>query len=265
LGGNAIHTPDTGLPNEPLNVINVTLADNDGAVADAVTVAGSTDIANSRTNNFTNTLISGNEVGIKTDAEGEGVVTLTKVLITNDVTTNVQGFAPARITGTPLSGNTGYAGPDDYRLLPTADGVDDGDTVAGITRDLDGVNRPVGPAFDIGAYETTAQKEEQTITFNAPLPNRVLTDSPFNVQPPPTASSTLPVMLTSLTLEVCTVTPNGNTYQVELLQAGTCRIRASQPGNAIYNPAPNVTRSFEVGENEVPEAETYLPALEKQP
>jgi hypothetical protein len=265
LGGNAIHTPDVGVPDEPLNVINVTIADNDGTVPDAVTVAGSTNITSSRLNNFTNTLISGAEVGIKSDTEGEGVIALTKVLITNDVTTTLQGFAPARITGTPpLGGNRGYVGPDDYHLLSTADGVDDGNTVAGITQDLDGTNRPVGPAFDIGAYETTAQKQNQTITFNAPLPNRLLADSPFNVQPTPTSSSNLPVQLTSLTPAVCTVSPNGNVYQVELLTAGTCRIRASQPGSATVNPAPNVTRSFEIGENEVPKAETYLPALEKQ-
>lgn len=264
LGGNAIHTPDTGAPDEPLNVINVTIADNDGAVPDAVTVAGSADTANSRVNNFTNVLISGTEVGIKSDAESEGVATLTKVLITNDVTNKVQGFAPARITGSPLSGNTGYVGADDYHLVSTADGVDDGSTVAGITRDLDGVSRPVGPAFDIGAYETTAQKLDQTITF-APIPNHILADSPFNIQPNPSASSNLPVMLTSLTSDVCTVSPNGNSYQVELLKTGTCRIRANQPGNAEFNAAPAVTRSFEVGETEVPKSEVYLPALEKQP
>jgi hypothetical protein len=128
--------------------------------------------------------------------------------------------------------------------------------VSGITQDLDGVNRPVGPAYDIGAYETTLQKENQIITF-AELPNRALADSPFTVQA--TASSNLPVMLESLTPAVCTLSGNS----VTLVAAGTCSIRASQPGNAAFNPAPSVTRSCDVGVT-VPQELLHLPALEKE-
>jgi hypothetical protein len=136
--------------------------------------------------------------------------------------------------------------------------VDDGDTVAGITHDLDGIPRPVGPAFDIGAYETTLQKQNQTITF-APINNRALADSPFTVNP--TASSGLPVQLTSQTLAVCTV--NGN--EITLLAEGTCSLLAEQPGNATFNPAPSVTRSFEIGIVAPPQQQTlHLPFLERQ-
>src|SRR5690606_11592947 len=117
--------------------------------------------------------------------------------------------------------------------------------------------RPVGPAFDIGAYETTLQKQNQTITFAA-LSNRALTDSPFQLVPP-TASSGLPVMLESLTPTVCTL--NGST--VTLIAEGTCSIRASQPGNAAFNPAQPVTRSFEVGVTAPPEL-LRLPVLSKE-
>ena len=254
MGGNAIHSPYIGLPEEPLRVINVTIADNVGAVNDAVTVEGTANPAASRRNFFTNVLISGNDVGIRSD--GEGFAELVKVLMINNVTTPTDNFDATRLTGTPLSGNIGFVGGGNYRLLPGADGVDDGDTVPGITQDLDGVSRPVGPAFDIGAFETTLQKQNQSITF-AELPNRALADSPFTVSP--TASSNLPVQLTSLTPAVCTV--SGTT--VTLVTVGTCSLQASQPGNATFNPAPSVTRSFAIGVD-VPQETLHLPVLEKQ-
>ena len=46
----------------------------------------------------------------------------------------------------------------------------------------------------------------------------------------------------SLTPGVCTV----STRTVKLIAAGTCAIAANQAGNANYNPAPQVTRSFAV-------------------
>ncbi|MCC6457631.1 MAG: hypothetical protein IT328_21930 [Caldilineaceae bacterium] len=253
VGGNAIHTPYIGSPDEPLRVINVTIADNNGAVPEAVKVEGSANLPNTRVNAFTNVLISGSEIGIKSD--GEGVASLQKVLITNDVTTKTGGFAVDRLTGTPLDGIAGYVGGGDYHLVPGADGVDDGDTIPGITQDLDGTSRPVGPAFDIGAYETTLQKQNQSITFAA-LPNRALAESPFTAQA--TASSGLPVQLESLTPAICTL--SGNT--VTLIAEGTCSIRASQPGNPAFNPAQPVTRSFEVGVTVPPEL-LHLPVLSK--
>ena len=254
LGGNAIHSPYIGVPNEPLHVINVTIADNVGAVDDAIRVEGLANEGNSRRNFFTNVLISGNTVGIRSD--GDGFAELVKVLMTNDVATPTDNFTISRLTGTPLSGNVGFVGGGDYHLTPGADGVDDGDTVAGITQDLDGVSRPVGPAFDIGAYETTLQKQNQTITF-APISNHALDESPVPVQP--TASSGLPVQLTSQTPAICTVSANS----VNLLSAGTCTLEANQPGNASFNPAPTVTRSFEIGVD-VPLENLYMPHLEKQ-
>ena len=253
LGGNAIHSPYIGIPAEPLRVINVTIADNVGAVNDAITVEGLADAGSSRRNFFINVLISGNTVGIRSD--GEGFAELQKVLMTNDVTTPTTNFNIGRLTGTPLSGTIGFVGGGDYHLTPGADGVDDGDTVAGITQDLDGVSRPIGPAFDIGAYETTLQKENQTITF-APIPNHALEDSPVPVQP--TASSGLPVQLTSQTPTICTV----NATSITLLSIGTCTLEANQPGNATYNPAPTVTRSFEIGVD-VPQETLHMPRLEK--
>ena len=85
----------------------------------------------------------------------------------------------------------------------------------------------------------TVTKVAQTITFVRP-PNVTLLDSPVTLAP--TASSGLPVTLTSTTTAVCTVSG----LQVTLLAAGTCTLTATQAGNAIYAAAPAITRSFAV-------------------
>ncbi len=79
----------------------------------------------------------------------------------------------------------------------------------------------------------------QTITFNA-LQNKVVGDAPFTITA--TASSNLSVTFASQTNGVCDATG----AQVTLLNGGLCIIRASQPGNATYAPAPDVDRSFTV-------------------
>ena len=56
------------------------------------------------------------------------------------------------------------------------------------------------------------------------------------------ATSGLPVKVTSRTPTVCTVRDGG----VRLRGAGTCRLRASAPGNAAYLPAADVEASFRV-------------------
>lgn len=82
-------------------------------------------------------------------------------------------------------------------------------------------------------------KLDQTITFAA-LPNRTFGDAPFTVTA--SASSGLPVTIASQTPTVCTI--EGNT--VTLLSTGTCTLRATCLGDATYNEAPFVERSFVV-------------------
>ena len=85
----------------------------------------------------------------------------------------------------------------------------------------------------------TVAKRGQTITFA--LGNHALGDAPFTVSA--TASSFLPVSFSALTPAVCSV--SGTT--VTVVAAGTCTVRASQPGNAVFAPAPNLDQSFTVG------------------
>jgi hypothetical protein len=49
------------------------------------------------------------------------------------------------------------AAANDYHLLEGAAPVDKGEALADVTTDRDGVPRPVGPAYDVGAYEWTDQ------------------------------------------------------------------------------------------------------------
>jgi hypothetical protein len=83
----------------------------------------------------------------------------------------------------------------------------------------------------------TPPRASQTIFFD-PLPDRVLGDPPFVVNA--TASSDLPVgfnVTGSCTLAAKTVT---------MTSIGNCTITASQPGNANYEPAPQVSRTFAI-------------------
>jgi hypothetical protein len=99
---------------------------------------------------------------------------------------------------------------------------------------------------------TNPVKLDQTITFD-PLPNKTLGTPTFPVTA--TASSSLPVSYTVLTLSVCTLSGNMTT----LVSAGACAIRAMQSGDATYNPAPSVDQSFQVT---VP-LMVYLPLMMK--
>ena len=81
--------------------------------------------------------------------------------------------------------------------------------------------------------------EDQTITFTN-IPDKITTDPPFTISA--TASSGLPVTFTLLSGPA---TLSGNTVTLDGVP-GTVTIRASQPGNAEYNPAPDVDQSFNV-------------------
>jgi hypothetical protein len=80
-------------------------------------------------------------------------------------------------------------------------------------------------------------KADQTITFG-PLASKTVGDPDFAVSA--SASSGLPVSFGaggSCTVSAATVHLNG---------VGSCAITASQPGDANYNPAPDVTRTFSI-------------------
>jgi hypothetical protein len=93
-----------------------------------------------------------------------------------------------------------------------------------------------------GTWTFTSSKVGQTITFGA-LGNRGEGES-FTVSA--TASSALTVEFSTTTPSVCTWGGTNGTMITVFHTAGTCTVRASQAGNATYNPAPNVDQSFSV-------------------
>lgn len=86
---------------------------------------------------------------------------------------------------------------------------------------------------------TLTLRDTQSIAFD-PISNHIYGDAPFQIHA--TASSGLPVTFTSLTPSVATV--SGNT--VTIVASGMATIRASQSGDAIYQPAVDVDQTFTV-------------------
>lgn len=82
-------------------------------------------------------------------------------------------------------------------------------------------------------------KADQTITFD-PIPDRAFGDPPFT--PTASTSSHLPVFFTVISGPA--LVTNGNL--VTILGPGLVTVRASQPGDATYNAAADVDRTFTV-------------------
>jgi hypothetical protein len=88
---------------------------------------------------------------------------------------------------------------------------------------------------------TATPRSDQTITFNA-IPNKNALSANFTLNA--TASSTLPVTYQVVSgSNVATVTSSGT---VDVLGTGVATIRASQDGNASFNPAPTVEQTLTV-------------------
>jgi hypothetical protein len=104
-----------------------------------------------------------------------------------------------------------------------------------ITASQDG-NADYSPAASV-VRTFSIGKADQQITFDA-LSNKTVGDADFNVSA--TVSSGLAVNLAAA--GNCTITGT----QVHLTGAGACTVTASQDGNADYNPAPAIARTFSI-------------------
>jgi Subtilase family len=102
-----------------------------------------------------------------------------------------------------------------------------------------GVGTPIG----IGAFQPGSErKEAQTITFTSSAPAQATVGgATYTVSA--TASSGLPVLLSSGAPSLCSVEES----TVSFIGAGTCTIDANQPGDRRYSPAPVIQQSFAVG------------------
>ena len=139
------------------------------------------------------------------------------------------GAEPTLVTDSPVAGTS-------YTVSGLASGVTYYFDVTAVNRA--GQSIPSNQAHAAGLKVRV--RNAQTIHFGS-LASRVA-GARFRLSA--TASSGLPVSFRSDTPRVCTV--SGST--VRTAAAGRCAIRASQAGNADYQPAADVTQSFTVGQ-----------------
>ena len=104
----------------------------------------------------------------------------------------------------------------------------------------------IGLGLPTASFALTNLKANQTITFGA-LPNKTFGGADFPLNPSPTASSGLPVSLS--TNGQCTVTGPPPSWTVHLTGAGSCAITATQDGDSFYNAAPSVMQSFSIAKS----------------
>ena len=148
--------------------------------------------------------------------------------------------------GSPITGYTVTSSPGG--LTATADGATTTAIVTGLTNGtsytftVTATNAiGMGPASAPSNAVTPAAPVPQSITFARP-PNSTLAQSPVTTSP--TASSGLPVTLTSNTPAICSI----DGFEIDLHTAGTCSVTATQPGNPDYLPASPITRTFTVSQ-----------------
>ncbi|WP_454710068.1 DUF7948 domain-containing protein [Delftia acidovorans] len=93
-----------------------------------------------------------------------------------------------------------------------------------------------------GIFVTLQIRRPQVISFPAQADQPFTAGASFDLGPPTTASSNLPVDYASTTPGVCTV--SGAT--VTMVSAGICRVTASQPGNTLWLAATDVSQDIEL-------------------
>lgn len=92
----------------------------------------------------------------------------------------------------------------------------------------------------VATYKGDVVKQDQTIRVTTAAPTDATVGGSTALSA--TATSGLAVSFSSSTSSVCTVSGS----VARFVAAGTCTVRASQGGNAAYNPAPTVSQTFSV-------------------
>jgi hypothetical protein len=152
---------------------------------------------------------------VTTTAGYPAATTITKIgSLPAGVTFTDNGDGTGTLAGTPAAGTAGS-----YPLTLTASNS------AGSTQQ---------------SFTLTVGKKSQVTTFGT-LPDRLYGAANFTLTA--SATSQLPITFTSNSTSVCTVSRT----TVTLRAAGTCGITASQAGDATWQAASPVTRTFTVG------------------
>ncbi|MFK7800679.1 MAG: hypothetical protein AB8G95_03510 [Anaerolineae bacterium] len=130
-----------------------------------------------------------------------------------------------------------------------ADSLDinnNGNTAETLPIDLDGEFRVYSTTVDMGAYEISVAPTAQTITFTLLPEAESGLDIDDSTTLTATASSGLPVEFSSNTPLICSVTGD----VALMLAGGTCSVTASQGGDNVYGPAPDVIRTISVSKQD---------------
>ena len=178
----------------------------------------------------------------------------TQVAWSPDITTPRAPSVSALTQSVRVTANRGTGGlPTSYLVISTPDDVTCTIVLPETSCVVTGL--AAGTAY---TFTTTATKESTTtasspastvvrpltaqiISFTGPV-DREFSSTPFVVTA--TSNSNLSLVLTSTTLDVCTVAG----LEVTMLTVGTCTLAASSVGNATYADATEVIRSFTISE-----------------
>lgn len=165
---------------------------------------------------------------------GDGAADVTWATPANDGGDAISAYTATCTNGTDSASTTGPTPP------LTVGGLVNGTAYTCTVAATNGV----GTGASSAPSNVVTPMGNQTISFG-PQPGR--TYSPggtFPIDPPAVASSGLAVVYGSATPEVCTV----NAAAVAIVAAGTCTITADQPGDAAWNPAPQVSQSLVIAQ-----------------
>ncbi len=150
--------------------------------------------------------------------------------------------------GTSLAGNLAYTDGlflnspgNDYHLKAGSAAIDKG-TIVGVTSDKDGLSRPQGSAYDIGAYEYTASSVSLVPSISSVQPSTTPTQTPS------------PVITTSQSVVSFTVIRSDTKATIQALANGSTMNLATLPTrsiNVIANTNPQLVESVQFFKNGV--------------
>lgn len=147
------------------------------------------------------------------------------------------GGAPPVTYNATCSGGNVVSGSGEPPLTLT--GLVNGTTYTCTVKATNGAGE--GPA---GVSNAFTPMGNQTITFGPQSGQTYSPGGTFAIDPPASASSGLAVAYGSSTPATCTVSAS----TVSIVAAGTCTITADQPGDAAWNPAPQVSQSVAIAQ-----------------
>jgi hypothetical protein len=184
--------------------------------------------------------------------------------VAHDAQATVSWIGPLGNGGSPITGYTATCsdGSSSVSVSATVGPISVTGLVNGTTYTCTATaSNAVGPSPASAPSNAVTPMGNQTITFGAQAGHDFIPNATFPIDPLASASSGLEVAYGSSTTGVCTV--SGTT--VTMVAQGTCTITADQPGNAAWNPAPQVAQSLTIAPPTVAEDVIFEDGFESPP